>query len=57
MKGQGSKIRGHVVRGDRIKDPIQRIIEVGVMDCSVGIWCSKGRAKAGGRVASTEVDR
>ena len=42
MKGHGSKIRGHIVRGARINDLIQRIIRVGVMDCSVGIGCGEG---------------
>ena len=42
MKGQGSKICGHMVRGARINDQIQRIIRVGVMDCSVGIECIEG---------------
>ena len=46
MKGQGNKIRGHMVRGVRINDPIRRIIKVGVMDCSVGIGCSEGRAQS-----------
>ena len=44
MKGQGSKICGHVMRGARINDPIQRIIRVGVMDCNMSLGCSEGRA-------------
>ena len=42
MKGQGSKIRGHTVRGARINDPIRRITRIRVMDYSVGIRCSEG---------------
>ena len=44
MKGQG-KIRGHMVRDARINYPIRRITRVGVMDCSVGIGHSEGRAR------------
>ena len=49
MKGQGSRIRGHMVRGAQINDPNRRIIKVGVMDCSVGIVCSEGQARSLGR--------
>ena len=44
MKGQDSKIRGHIVRGARINDLIRRVTRIRVMDCSVGIGCSEGRA-------------
>ena len=37
MKGQGSKIRSHMVRGAQINDLIRRIIKVRVMDYCVGI--------------------
>ena len=61
MKGQCSKICGHMVRGTIIKDPIQRVDRIIVMDCSVGIGCSEGRAlclgKGGRRDTSAEVDR
>ena len=49
IKSQGSKICGHMVSGTRINDPIQRIIRVGVMDCSVSIGCSQGQARSSGR--------
>ena len=49
MKGQGSKIRDHMVRGARISDPIQRVTRIRVMDCSVGILCSEGWALSSGR--------
>ena len=49
MKGQGSKIRGHMVRGARINNPIQRGTKSGGMDCSVGIRCSEGRAQSMGK--------
>ena len=44
MKGQGSKIHGHMVRGTRINGLIRRVTRIRVMDCSVGIGCSEGRA-------------
>ena len=44
MKGQGSKIRDHMARGARINDPILKVTRIRVMDCSVGIGCSEGRA-------------
>ena len=44
MKGQGSKIRGHMVRGARINNPIQRGTRSGGMDYSVDIRCSESRA-------------
>ena len=54
MKGQGSKIRGHMVRGTQINDPIRRVTRIRVMDCNVGIVCSEGRAlsisKGGGKI-------
>ena len=49
MKGYGSKIRGHMVRGAQINDPIRRIVKVGVMECSVGIECNEVRAWSPGR--------
>ena len=49
MKGQGSKICGHVVRDAQINDLIRKIIRVGVMDCNVGIGCSEGRARSSGK--------
>ena len=50
MKGQGNKIRGHMVRGTRINNPIQRGTRSGGMDCNVGIRCSEGQARARARV-------
>ena len=49
MKSQGSKIRGHMVRGARINDLIRRIIRVEVMDCSMGIGCIEGWAQSSGK--------
>ena len=49
MKGQGSKIRGLIVRGARINNPIQRGIGSGGMDGSVSMRCSKGQARCTGR--------
>ena len=59
MKGQSGKIRGHMVRGTRINDPIRRIIRVGAMDCSVGIGCNEGRvwSLGRGRVEELQVTR
>ena len=42
MEGQGSKIRGHMVRGTQINDLVRISIKVGVMDCSVDIGCVEG---------------
>ena len=44
MKGQGSKIRGHMVRGAQINNLIRRV----VMDCSVGIGCSESQVLSSG---------
>ena len=49
MKGQDSKIRGHMMRGAQINDPIRRITRKRVMDCSVGIGCSEGWVQSSGR--------
>ena len=49
MKSQGSKIRGHMVRGAKINDIIRRITKIRVMDYSVGIGCNEGRARNSGR--------
>ena len=49
MKGKGSKIHGHMVRGTRINDLIWRITRIRVMNCSVGIGCSESQARSSGR--------
>ena len=49
MKGQGSKICGHMVRGARINKPIWRVARIRVMDFGVGVGCSEGRALSFGR--------
>ena len=49
MKGQGSKIRGHMVRGAWINNPIRRITRIRVMDCCVGIRGREGWALSSGR--------
>ena len=49
MKGQGSKIRDHMVRGAQINDQIRIVTKIRVMDCSVGIGCSEGQVLSSGR--------
>ena len=49
MKGQGSKIRGHMVRGARINDPIRRVTKIRVMDWNVDIKCNEGRVLSSSR--------
>ena len=49
MNGQGSKIRGNMVRGAQINDPIRRVTKIRVMDYSVGIGCSEGPTLSSGR--------
>ena len=48
MKGQGSKIRGHMVRGAQINNLIRRVTKIRVMDCSVGIGCSESQVLSSG---------
>ena len=61
MKGQGSKIPDHMVRGARINDPIRIMTRIRVMDCSVGIGVVKVKrgawVRVRGREASAKVDR
>ena len=49
MKGQGNKIRDHMVRDARINDPIRRITRIRVIDYSVGKGYNEGRARSSGK--------